>query len=277
MPTVTNVHNLPEALVRAVVNDPYTGGGDISVTKLIDAPQVRVLAKQHHDQIVVDVSERIWALLGQGVHTVLERAALRAEGMAAETRLYAEIAGWTLSGQFDVMALESGMLSDYKVTTVYKLQNIDKWTQQLNILRWLAYKNGEEVKGLEIIAILRDWKKGEAERKSEYPQQPIVRVPIPMWDLDETEEFIVDRITLHRYAEQGGRVSCDDDDRWYTGSQWALMKEGGKRAVKLQDTPFAVVPEGHYVQERPGEYRRCQSYCEVRDFCAQWAATKEAA
>lgn len=276
MPTITNVHNLPEALVRAVTNDPYTGGGDISVTKLIDAPQIRVLAAKHRDELVVDVSERIWTLLGQGVHTVLERAALRQEGMIAEDRLYAEVAGWTLSGQFDVMALESGILSDYKVTTVYKLKNTDKWTQQLNILRWLAHKNGITVKGLEIVAILRDWKKGEAERKADYPQQPIVRVPIPLWDLEEAEEFIVDRVTLHRHAQQGGRVECDDEDRWYSGTMYALMKDGGKRAVKVQEEPFEDVPEGHYVQERPGEYRRCQSYCEVRAFCAQWAAMQEA-
>ena len=77
MTVVTNVHGLPEALVPAVTNDPYVGGGDISVTKLIDAPQVRALTRKHHDKLVVDVSERIWALLGQGVHTVLERAALR--------------------------------------------------------------------------------------------------------------------------------------------------------------------------------------------------------
>lgn len=279
MPTITNVHGLPQSIVAAVTNDPYTNGGaDISTTTLIDAPQVRVLKKRHHDKLTVDVSERIWALLGQGVHTVLERAALRDEGMVAEQRLFAEIAGWTLSGQFDVMALETGVLSDYKVTTVYKLQDIDKWTQQLNILRWLAYKNDAVVRELEIIAILRDWKKGEAERKESYPQTPIVRVPIPVWSLGETEEFILERVTLHQYAERGGTVQCTDEDRWYTGTSYALMKDGGKRAVKVQDEPFApeAVGEGYHVEERPGEYRRCASYCEVRDFCAQWAKDRPA-
>jgi hypothetical protein len=145
MATITNVHGLPEALVRAVTNDPYVGGGDISVTKLIDSPQIRTLTAKHRDHITTDVSERIWSLLGQGVHTVLERAALRAEGMVAEQRLFADVLGWSLSGQFDVMALETGVLSDYKVTTVYKLKNIDGWTQQLNLLRWLAHQNGSVI------------------------------------------------------------------------------------------------------------------------------------
>ena len=277
MPIITNVHGLPQSLVAAVTNDPYTNGGaDISVTALIDAPQVRVLKKRHADDISVDVSERIWALLGQAVHTILERAALRTEGMVAEQRLFAEIAGWTLSGQFDVMALETGVLSDYKVTTVYKLQDIDKWTQQLNILRWLAYQNDATVRELEIIAILRDWKKGEAERKESYPQTPIVRVPIPVWSLGETEEFILERITLHQYADKGGTVYCTDEDRWYTGTTYALMKDGGKRALKVQETPFAPedVGEGYHVEERKGEYRRCQSYCEARTFCPQWKITQ---
>ena len=277
MPTITNVHGLPESLVRAVTNDPYTNGGaDISVTTLIDAPQIRMLKQRHAEDISVDVSERIWALLGQAVHTILERAALRTEGMVAEQRLFAEIAGWTLSGQFDVMALETGVLSDYKVTTVYKLQDIDKWTQQLNILRWLAYKNDAVVRELEIIAILRDWKKGEAERKESYPQTPIVRVPIPVWSLGETEEFILDRITLHQYAAKGGTVHCTDEERWYTGTTYALMKDGGKRAIKVQEEPFAPeqVGDGYRVEARPGEYRRCQSYCEARQFCAQWKTTQ---
>ena len=270
MATFTNVHGLPQSIVAAVTADPYVGGGDISVTKLIDAPQVRTLMAKHRDAITTDVSERIWSLLGQAVHTILERAALRQEGMVAEDRLYADVAGWQLSGQFDVMHLDTGVLSDYKVTTVYKLQNTDAWTQQLNVLRWLAHKNGITVNTLEIIAILRDWKKGEAERKPEtYPQTPITRVEIPVWSLEDTEEYILDRVQLHQFSQKGGRVDCTDDERWYTGTQFALMKGGGKRAVKLFDERPTEIPEGHHVEERPGEYRRCASYCEVRAFCPQ--------
>lgn len=276
MSTITNVHGLPQSIVAAVTADPYVGGGDISVTKLIDAPQIRTLMLKHKDEITTDVSERIWSLLGQAVHTILERAALRTEGMIAEDRLYANISGWQLSGQFDVMHMETGVLSDYKVTTVYKLQNIDGWTQQLNVLRWLAHQNSITVNQLEIIAILRDWKKGEAERKPEsYPQTPIVRVEIPLWTLEEAEEFIIDRVQLHQYAQSGRTVHCTDEERWYTGTQYALMKDGGKRALKLYDERPEDVPEGHYVQERQGEYRRCASYCEVRAFCPQAQETRD--
>ena len=43
---LTNIHDLPQALVDAVRNDPYEGGGDISFTKLIDSAQRRVLLKK---------------------------------------------------------------------------------------------------------------------------------------------------------------------------------------------------------------------------------------
>ena len=65
---LTNRLNLPYALVAAIANDSYVGGGDISVTKLIDSPQIRTLGRKYNDSIVVDVSERIWALMGQAVH-----------------------------------------------------------------------------------------------------------------------------------------------------------------------------------------------------------------
>jgi hypothetical protein len=144
---------LAAAIVAAVQNDPYVGGGDISTTKLIDSPRVRVLGGKRKDQITVDVSERVWALLGQAVHTILERAGLRQEGMVVEERLYADVDGWQVSGQVDSMHLEMQKLSDYKVTTVWKKNGSDSWTRQLNVLRWLAHKNGHTINTLEVIGI----------------------------------------------------------------------------------------------------------------------------
>lgn len=278
MAAITNVHGLPQSIVAAVTNDPYTGGGDISATKLIDSPRVRVLSALHRDKLSVDVSERVWSLLGQAVHTILERAGLREEGMVVEQRLFAEVNGWQVSGQFDVLHLEEQKISDFKVTTVYKQHGSDSWTRQLNILRWLAHQNGNPVEKLEVVAIFRDWRKTEAQRNPEYPQAAIQVIPIPVWPLDETEEYIRERVMLHQEASEGVDVECTDEERWYSGTSYALMKEGGKRAVKVQETPFdpSEVPAGYQVVERPGEYKRCQHYCDVADFCSQWAETNGA-
>lgn len=277
MANVTNVHKLPQSIVAAVTNDPYVGGGDISVTKLIDSPRVRVLTALNRDRIVVDVSERVWSLLGQAVHTILERAGLREEGMTVEQRLFANVNGWVLSGQFDVMHLESGKISDYKVTTVWKKNGSDSWTRQLNVLRWLAHQNGQEINSLEIVAIFRDWRKTEAQRNPEYPQAAIQVIPVPVWDLDEVDTYVRERVQIHQMASDGVDFDCTDDERWYSGDSYALMKQGGKRAVKVKEEPFtdAEIPEGHYVQKRPGEYKRCLHYCDVALFCQQWAETQE--
>lgn len=267
-PTITNKHGLPEALVRAVTNDPYIGGGDISVTKLIDSPQRRQLLLAHGNAVEEDVSERIWSLLGQAVHHILERAGT---DTLVEERLYAEVEGWKLSGQFDRLHLASKTLSDYKVTTTYKAKGDDNWTRQLNVLRWLAFQNGRVVDRLEIVAIFRDFRKSEARRNPDYPALNVQTIPIPVWPLDETEEYVRQRIKLHQLAQAGeAEVWCSDEERWYTGDKWALVKPGGKRALRVLDEKPDEVPEGLVLEHRPGIYRRCEQYCEVAKWCSQW-------
>lgn len=277
MSRVTNIHGLPQSIVAAVLNDPYTGGGDISATKLIDAPRVQLLTKLHREKLSVDVSERVWSLLGQAVHTILERAGLREQGMVVEQRLFAEVNGWQVSGQFDVMHLEERTISDYKVTTTYKQHGSDSWTRQMNVLRWLAHKNGSAIDRLQIVAIFRDWRKTESERNPEYPKAAIQVIPVPVWPLDETEEYIRERVALHQEAAEGVEIDCTDEERWYSGTSYALIKPGNKRATKVSATPFpeAEIPEGMHVLERPGEYKRCLHYCDVSAFCSQWHETQQ--
>ncbi len=239
---------------------------------MIDAPQIATLSRDHHDKIVVDVSERVWSLLGQAVHTILERAGLRQEGMVTEQRLFAEVMGWQVSGQFDVMNLDLGTITDYKVTTTYKSSGSDKWTQQLNVLRWLAAQNGYEINTLEIVAIFRDWRKVEAERNKDYPRAAIQSISVPVWDLQETQDYIEERVHLHQQARAGKPVKCTDEERWYSGSKWAVVKEKGARALRVYDAPVepSTVPAGYIVEHRVGEYKRCQHYCDVSQFCEQW-------
>lgn len=280
-PTVTNLYNAPEALVRAVQNDPYDAGkSDISVTKLIDAPQRRMLYRQHEADITVDVSERIWALTGQALHHVLERAE---SSELVEQRIFKEVDGWTLSGQFDRLHLETQTLQDYKFTTTYKADGDDNWIRQLNVLRWLATLAGYTVEHLQIVAIFRDWRRGSAERDPSYPQQAIKVIDIPVWPLDETYEYIRERIAIHQAAQKGTFVPCTDEERWYQGTKYALKKPGAKRALRVvEDTDPVVVQalideaaEKQYeVDIRVGEYRRCASYCEVSQWCEQWQKAK---
>jgi hypothetical protein len=271
--SITNVHGLPTALVEAVKNDPYVGGGDISVTKLIDAPQRRVLWKKHATAVETDVSERIWSLLGQAVHHILERAGTDA---LAEERLFADIGGWQVSGQFDRLHLGDRTLQDYKVTTTYKADGNEQWTRQLNVLRWLAYRNNYDVDHLEIVAIFRDWRKVEADRKPDYPRAAVQVIPVPVWPLSVTEMYVRERVLAHQNAEKGMPTSCSDEERWYSGDRWAIQKPGAKRALRVLDEKPDEVPDGYDLMFRKGEFKRCAHYCEVSAFCPQWAADRPA-
>lgn len=271
---LTNVYGLPDAIVNAIKNDPYRGGGDISVTKLIDSPRIRKLFKQHSGLVVTDVSERIFSLLGQSVHAILERAHTSA---LVEERLYADVDGWKLSGQFDRLHVEDKVLQDYKVCSTYKAGGDEGWTRQLNVLRWLAAQNGYEIDRLQIVAIFRDWKKAEAERKPDYPQAPMAVIDVPVWDIEQTYKYVSERVALHRSSDDPAvDVECTSEERWYSGTTFALLKTGGKRASKVASTreELGEPPKGYEIVERPGVNRRCESYCEVAPFCEQYQRIK---
>jgi hypothetical protein len=231
-----------------------------------------MLGRKHKDEMEVDCSQMVFALMGQALHTVLERAGLKEEGMVVEHRLFAEVNGWQVSGQVDRMHVSAGKLSDFKHTTVYKRHGNVQWTRQLNVLRWLAHMNGVELTQLEVVAVFRDWKKRDAQRNPDYPQAPIMTIPVPLWSLEDAEEYVRERVYLHQAASRGEEVPCTDEDRWFSGNTYALMKTGVKRALKVS-TDRSALPEpteGQYVEQRPGEWKRCQHYCDVRAFCKQW-------
>jgi len=69
---LTNKHNLPETLVKAVQYDTHKLAGTLSVTTLIDGPQIRYLKKLHDYES--DVVDNIYALMGTALHHILERA-----------------------------------------------------------------------------------------------------------------------------------------------------------------------------------------------------------
>lgn len=70
---VTNKWNVPQELVKAAMNDDHVTKGDISVTTLIDAPQVRILKRNNIYK--EDVSDKMFALIGTAFHSLAEEGA----------------------------------------------------------------------------------------------------------------------------------------------------------------------------------------------------------
>lgn len=283
---ITNEAGLPDAIVAAVMNDPYPTGktGDISATRLIDAPRIRVLTKRHGTEITEDASDRIWALLGQSVHSILERAHTVFEQAIVERRLFAEVAGWQVSGQFDRLGLlEGNVLQDYKTTSVWSVINGPKpeWEAQLNVLAFLLRRNGIPVSRLEIVAILRDWSRGKAKTGGNYPSHQVKVLEIPLWSDTQSADYVGHRVRLHQSAEalpDDDLPECTPAERWQGADVYAVKKPGRKSAVKLHDTAEAAEAHAaelggaHFVEHRPGVSVRCADYCAVAAFCNQYQA-----
>jgi hypothetical protein len=277
---ITNRMNLPLAIVEAVKNDGYSkGNATISVTTLIDSPRVAILEEKYNDQLEEDASSRIWSLFGQAIHTILERANKTA---IAERRLSIDVEGWTISGGMDVYE-EHGNLSDYKVTNVAGIdRHVKKAELQLNIYAAILRHNGHKVEKLEAVIMLRDWYKAQATSPNNinYPQAAVVNVDIPLWSPETAMKYLRERVILHQQA----RVTlpeCSKEDRWAKEDMWAVMKVGGKKAVKLylveaDADAHAASEKNHYVVFRPANSPRCQMYCSVAEFCSQYQEEKRA-
>jgi hypothetical protein len=273
---ITNIHGLPNAIVRAIQNKRYNRGkSDLTVTQIISPPRKIFLEKLHSKEIVQDASEMILALLGSGVHSCLEQA--DTEGLVEE-RMYLERQGVKIGGQFDRLLVEEGLLQDYKTTSAYSIRGNTKpeYEAQLNLLALILRENGYPVDKLEVVAVLRDWSKSRVGSKN-YPEAPIVRIPVKMWPIETTEWYLAERLMLHQQVQQGRLPECSDAERWYSGDSYALMKLGRKSAVKVyddqQEAEEALIKandEKCYLEHRPGKYLRCLDYCYCSKWCDQW-------
>ncbi len=279
---ITNVSNLPDAIVKAVTKDDYNrGDSDYTATELISPPRQLALKKKHKHEITEDVSDLLWRLYGKISHKILED---HNEIDLAETRFYDVIDGKKISAQIDTLSLEDGILSDYKFTTSWGFMEDkepkDDWTAQLNIQHYLMKKNGYKINKLRIIGLLRDFRKSEAKKNPKYPQSPIVIQEIEMWTDEKTLEYIRDRIKQHEIAK-AVLPRCSGSDRWAKSTCYAVIKEGGVRAINggvkntLEEAQaLSSQTPGTVVETRPGKNVRCEDYCSVSEFCAQFKMMK---
>lgn len=279
---LTNLHSLPESLVRAIQNDGYDLNtldlSMISVTTLIAPPKIRMLKQRHAAEIEEDVSDRIWALLGSSVHSMLERG--EDSSSLVEERLSMQVGMKTVSGKTDIY--HDGEITDYKVTSswsvVYNPDGKIEWEQQLNCLALLYKQAGFEVKSLKIVAILRDWSAANAKKDADYPQIPAVVISVPLWTSLEQLGYVKQRVADHMACEIMDDDSipvCTPHERWQSKTTHAVYKNDNKRAAKVCDTHGEAVSyvgaqdSKHLwrIEERPGEDKRCASYCPVAKFC----------
>lgn len=202
---LTNKYNLPQEFVRAVQVDRHITNGDISVTQLIDSPQVRLLKRM--EDYEVDVSDMLQMLQGTAMHKVLELASINnserrviqeaadilsfhkqkkladymiekmdeiippteeEEGLHTELNLTLDVEGWTISGTVDRYLETAKRLSDYKNTGVYIWmypEGFEKYEAQQNIYAYMLREHGYEVETASIICLFKDWKTADKNRQ----------------------------------------------------------------------------------------------------------------
>ena len=291
----TDKYNLPTGVSNALrnINSSYSrGDSDISVTQLIDSPQIKILKEKYDDQIEQDLSEMFWSVLGTSVHHIIEHSDTT-ENTIKEKRFYGKCNEWKISGAIDRVILknltgyenetiEIAEIEDYKCTSVWSIiYPKESWTNQLNVYAWLLRQNNYLPKSLSIIVLARDWQKSKAQESinngGNYPPLPIHKVDIPLWSDEKQDAYVLDKVKTHQEADmlfytENIQIGCTDEERWKNPPSFAVKVKEKKRALKVFDLEedaqdYAKNTLNSYVEERPSIARRCKDYCNVKQFC----------
>jgi hypothetical protein len=248
---ISNRHNLPAPFVALFGRQQYSkGDSHWSVTQLVSPPKIAVLRAEHAAAIAAkeDLSDRFWSLMGSNIHKILEGAS--AEDHVVEERIHTTVHGMRISGQIDLQRHKNGKVGiiDYKFTSVYSVSRPKpEWEQQLNAYAYLLRKEkGLEVESLHVCAILRDWRLTDVSRRKVYPPAPVVMAELPVWSYEDQAKWVEERVMGLMQASSAYHIGeelprCSDEDMWL----------------------------------RDGDPIRCRNYCDVREYCGQWARFQE--
>jgi len=276
---LTNNYNLPSTLYKAISwerDEPKDY--EYRVTELVSPPRQMWLQRRYGSEIEEDISERIWILMGNACHYLLEKG--ESPNDLIEERLTAKMNGITIKGRPDL--LQGDVLWDYKVTSTWSVvfdpQGKPDWIKAISIYKWLYEQNGFPVTQAYVMAILRDWIKSKRTEDG-YPKLPVAIIPIKF--LDDIPKYIQERIEAHEAAKNlldHELPECTKEEKWQDEDKWALMKKGQKRAVKLFNSEefakaecaslsAAAQSNFYYCEPRVGIPKRCLEYCNVAPWC----------
>jgi hypothetical protein len=274
---ITNKLNLPAGLVKAVSTERHNAAGCISATTLLKGVKEIVLTERHWEDLQDDVSDRIWAIWGTAVHSLLEH---EGETDFTEQEMSHKVDDITVTGRIDNYDMKNGVICDYKTASVWKVKFSDfsDWWLQGMIYAWLLRKNGFKVGKSRFIALLKDHSKTDAVRDHQYPVNPVYvyEFDVTFVNLMKIDTFIRNKVRDYSRSLElpdDAITPCNPDERWAKTTKYAVKKEGQKKAVRVFDdkesADFLVAELGknHSVEKRPGESIKCQSYCLCCQFC----------
>lgn len=262
------------------------------MTSIIGPPRIFQMVERMGDTLEVSAEDALDALDGSAMHAIMQWSAdtLDPAEVIIERRWWADVLGWKISGQSDLIWVKQKLLQDYKRCNksvhIYGVK--EEWEQQLNVYRWMAHLQGVEIDKLQIVAWYKGWSKTEQRREKGYPPSAIEILNVPVWPLKQAEEYVYERVRVHQEASVLATPDlplCTEEERWQNKQRFAVMIKGNKKASAVFDTrqealfyignkmaPDSV--KNAYIEPRLSEPRRCQDWCPVRFHCEfgkKWA------
>lgn len=288
---ITNRHNLPIEVYNALCKNRYNPDDessgvktDFSVSAIVAPTQQTILRKRYPDCNTEDCIDRVWSLFGHIAHALLEEHG--SDGSITEKRFYATIHEKIISGQID--HYKDRRITDYKTTGVYKIKkgDFDEWQKQLNLYALLCEDAGYPVDTIRIIAIIRDWSEASTYELN-YPQAPIVVLPLVKWSKEARRKYLNERVSLllaNERAKDEDLMPCTHKERWRDFAGYAVVKQGNTKASKVFKAITDLNKANAYAEEKGKGYsvetrytlpRRCINFCNVSSKCHQFKKWKE--
>lgn len=312
---LTNDKGIPLLLAPWLVADNYDYIHDpmyISATTLMKPIQEIILSSRvDRSDEEHDLSEFIARTLGTAVHDSVERVwtdpkalakSLKILGMSdvdieqlevnptkidpnktnvfLEQRSFKKILGYRIGGKFD--AVIDGLVHDIKTTSAYSWLSDDKdedYRIQGSLYRWL---NPEIITEdyIRVCFLFTDWQQSRADASSTYPDCRSKYKDIPLMTIEETENWVRDRIKLidrHKNHDPIDLPQCTDRDVWLTEPVHKYFsnpaKTDGRSTKNFTDYKEAMAHctkagKGVVISTAPVA-KKCLKYCNAYELCVQ--------
>ena len=279
----TNNFSLPQSLIDVIQNKTYdlseADPTRLGVTTLIHPAIVRLLTVRHWNELEEDISDHIWRVTGNAYHYILAKT--DKNDRLIERKLQETVDDITIVGKLDLYEKKNKSIEDWKVTSVWavKLGTKEDWETQLNCYAWLLRKAGFEVKEAYINAILRDWRKKESKKYTDYPKIPFSRIKVNLLSFDEQQKYVEERVKLYKSVmdlPDDKLPICTPKERWAKEDTWAVYKDKNKTALRVFKTEDEAIDFTYHVscktriEQRVGTDMKCQEYCLVNKFCSYY-------
>jgi len=290
------LHKLIEEIFHTFSNH-YTKVGDYSSTEIISPPRIVKLRNKYPEcEKVISMVQSTASLIGSGVHKYVENLLTPyAHKYSLEKRITYDLLGKQISGTYDIL-VDNKHVFDIKTSKIWKLifdPEMTEWIEQQNIYAFLLHKAGINIESLNIMAVYLDWQEGMVVRSNKYPKEPIQIYPLPVWPVEQTEEFIVEKLKTHMQCEEmedDDLPACTPEERWErfpegVTEKFAVMKApDAKRALRVFTTKADAkkycktatgLTSASYIEIRYAQRVRCERYCKVNVKCNHYKTYME--